>query len=120
MTIPSRRAAGYARLVVIGESLAAATVVSAEAGSHLRRRVVRRPARRLADGGPALNVAAAPLPAPCPAPSLGKKVYAKPLVKKDRWSSGGLRAQPADRCFLSETAEWYDKDVRTREQKGTP
>ena len=41
-------------------------------------------ARRLADEESLLNAAAAPFPAPCPAPSLGKKIYAKPLVLTQR------------------------------------
>ena len=75
-------------------------------------------ARRLADGEAALNVAAAPFPAPCPAPSLGKKVYAKPLVKKDRWSSEDCarnqRTDASCRRRLSGTI----KTCEHREQKG--
>ena len=73
-------------------------------------------ARREADR--ALNVAAAPFPAPCPAPSLGKKVYAKPLVKKDRWSSEDCarnqRTDSSCRRRLSGTI----KTCEHREQKG--
>ena len=102
---------------VIGESLAAAAIVSA--GGWIAFLGLSHPkdkARRLADGEAALNVAAAPFPAPCPAPSLGKKVYAKPLVKKDRWSSEDCaRNQRTDSC--RRRLSGVDKDVRTPRTK---
>ena len=75
-------------------------------------------ARRLADGEAALNVAAAPFPAPCPAPSLGKKVYAKPLVKKDRWSSEDCARNQRTDASCRRRLSGSIKTCEHREQKG--
>jgi len=73
-------------------------------------------ARREADR--ALNAAAAPFPAPCPAPSLGKKVYAKPLVKKDRWSSEDCRNNQRTDSSCRRRLGGVIKTCEHREQKG--
>ena len=75
-------------------------------------------ARRLADGEAALNVAAAPFPAPCPAPSLGKKIYAKPLVKKDRWSSEDCKNNQRTDSSCRRRLSGSIKTCEHREQKG--
>ena len=66
----------------------------------------------------ALNVAAAPFPAPCPAPSLGKKVYAKPLVKKDRWSSEDCARNQRTDSSCRRRLSGSIKTCEHREQKG--
>ena len=65
-----------------------------------------------------LNVAAAPFPAPCPAPSLGKKIYAKPTVKKDRWSSEDCQKNQRTDSSCRRRLSGLIKTCEHREQKG--
>ena len=69
-------------------------------------------ARRLADGEAALNVAAAPFPAP------NKKIYEKPVVKKDRWSSEDCARNQRTDASCRRRLTGSIKTCEHREQKG--